>query len=75
MNYHIFLPNGEELTYQNEDLYLFKWKNQEFYLKYDNENVMVVMFPPIIPQLSKVSFANFSSYAANSGIWLRKWVE
>lgn len=38
MNHHLFLPNGEELTYQNENLYLFKWKNQEFYLKYDVDN-------------------------------------
>jgi len=59
MNYHIFLPNGEELTYQNEDLYLFKWKNQEFYLKYDNENQGFIICQDLHEVLSK-TYSNTS---------------
>ncbi len=59
MNYHVFLPNGEELTYQNEDLYLFKWKNQEFYLKYDNENQGFIICQDLHEVLSK-TYSNTS---------------
>ncbi len=59
MNYHVFLPNGEELTYQNEDLYLFKSKNQEFYLKYDNENQGFIICQDLHEVLSK-TFSNTS---------------
>ncbi len=59
MNHHIFLPNGEELTYQNEYLYLFKWKNQEFYLKYDNENQGFIICQDLHEVLSK-TYSNTS---------------
>ncbi len=59
MNNHVFLPNGEELTYQNEDLYLFKWKNQEFYLKYDNDNKGFIICQDLHEVLSK-TYSNSS---------------
>ena len=59
MNNHVFLPNGEELTYQNEDLFLFKWKNQEFYLKYDNDNQGFIICQDLHEVLSK-TYSNTS---------------
>lgn len=59
MNHHLFLPNGEELTYQNENLYLFKWKNQEFYLKYDTDNQGFIICQDLNEVLTK-TYSNSS---------------